>query len=281
MSLLHGLDWQWGELDFKGYSIAGQTTSVVFRNPKICFDIGQGLPFHLNSKLFCLTHMHADHGGGLSYLLSQRSLFRLPRVNIMLPKDFIDPVHRILKESMAMEGFHYSYDLLGVDETTSFDFSEQYQVKTFPTTHRVKSFGYLVYEKKKKLKAQYSKLQPQQLIELKAQGKEIEESIEEPLVAFTGDTQIEFINAHPDVTKAKVLLMECTYLDDRKSVAAAREWGHIHLDEIMENINHFQNQHISLIHLSARYSSEEAKKILKQRIPKDQHSRWSLFPRPI
>ncbi len=281
MSLLKGLPWNYQDLDFKGYSIAGQTTSLMFNNPKICFDIGQGLPFHMNAKLYCLTHLHADHGAGLNYVLSQRSLFRLPQVNIMLPKSVIDSADRILKEWMKIEGFEYSYNLIGVDAGTTFDFSEKYRVMAFPTTHRVSSFGYLVYEKKKKLKAEFQNCSRGELIKAKSQGVNIEEPVMVPLVAFTGDTQIEFIDSHPDVRRAKVLFMECTYLDSKKSVAETRKWGHLHLDEFVENLTKFENEHISLIHLSARYSSPEAAEILKDRLPPVMLERLSVFPRPF
>ena len=98
MSLEKGLPWKYKDLNFKGYSMAGLSTSIVFDGPKICFDIAQGLPYNIPSKLFCLTHLHADHGSGLAYVLSQRSLFRLPEAKIMLPKYGIEPIEKILAE---------------------------------------------------------------------------------------------------------------------------------------------------------------------------------------
>jgi ribonuclease Z len=281
LSLQTGLPWSYQGLDFKGYSVAGQTTSLLWTNPKICFDIAQGLPWHLPAKLFCLTHLHADHGSGLSYVLSQRSLFGLGKANIMLPQSVVESVHRILQEWMQIEGFQYSYQLIPVQAGTRYAFSDHLEVEAFPTTHRVDSFGYLVYEKKKKLQDKYHNYNRQQILDAKTRGEVIEDEVRTPMLAFTGDTQIEFLQAHPDVLRAKLLFMECTYLDQKRSVDAAREWGHIHLDEVLENLHLLKNEHISLIHLSARYSTSQATTILNDRLPFEARQRFSVFPRPL
>lgn len=254
---------------------------MVFKTAKICFDIAQGLPFHLNSKLFCLTHLHGDHGAGINYLLSQRSLYRLPQTKIMLPQRNIDSIHRILKEWKAIEGFSYDYELIPAFDGASFDFNHKYRIESFATTHRISSFGYLVYEKRKKLSPQFEGLNRQEILHAKSRGESIEMDIETPIIAFTGDTQIEFLKAHSDVSKAKVLFVECTYLDEKKDVNAARDWGHIHLNEIIANQDQFQNEHISLIHLSPRYSTSMAKNILDKKLDSHFRKKLSIFPRPV
>lgn len=281
MSLERGFDWQYDNFLFKGFSIAGQTTSLYFKNPKICFDIAQGLPFHLSAKLFCLTHLHADHGSGLNYLLSQRSLYRLKNAKIMLPKSTMDSVHCILKEWQKIEGFEYDYELIGSEHDKLYELDDQWSVKSFKTTHRVDSFGYVAYRKKKQLKAEYQGLERQEILDLKSKQVVIEEEISEPIMAFTGDTQIEFVDSHPDFLKAKMLFVECTYLDDRKSLEETRKWGHLHLDELIEKKNKFENEHISLIHLSSRYSTNQAKKILDEKLDPEFLKKVSIFPRPL
>lgn len=51
-------------------------------------------------------------------------------------------------------------------------------------------------------------------------------------VAFTSDTQIEVLDQNPHLQQARVLILECTFVDDKISIAMARERGHIHLDEV-------------------------------------------------
>jgi ribonuclease Z len=281
MSLSQGFDWKYDDHHFQGYSLAGQTTSIYFKEPKVCFDIGQGLPFHLSAKLFCLSHLHADHGSGIHYLLSQRSLFRLPEVPILVPAQHCSSIQKIIREWEKIEELKFSYQLIPVEEGLTFDLSSQWQVRAYPTPHRISSFGYIIFTKKKKLKDQYQNLAPHELILARSKGQPIDQIVYEPTVAFTGDTRIEFIETHPEFGLSQVLLMECTYLDHKKSIEETRRWGHIHLDEIIERQSLFKNEKVGLIHLSARYTTAEANKILKEKLSTDFRARVEIFPRPF
>jgi ribonuclease Z len=72
--------------------------------------------------------------------------------------------------------------------------------------------------------------------------------------------------------------MESTYLDDRKTIANAREWGHTHLDEIIPRLDEIESEQIVLIHISSRYSDAEALRLIKSRIPEKHHDRIVIFP---
>lgn len=61
--------------------------------------------------------------------------------------------------------------------------------------------------------------------------------------------------------------MECTFLDERKSIEAARAGCHIHLDEIIERADRFENEHIVLMHVSQLYRTDEVAHILDRRVP--------------
>ena len=78
--------------------------------------------------------------------------------------------------------------------------------------------------------------------------------------------------------KARLLIMELTFLDDRVGVAAARSKGHIHLDEVLERAEMFENQTILFTHVSARYGVEEARKIFAARMPDCLKERVHLLP---
>jgi ribonuclease Z len=112
----------------------------------------------------------------------------------------------------------------------------------------------------------------------KETGEDPTEERHELLVSFTGDTQIEFLDVSPEVREAKILAMEVTYMDDRKPVSAAREWGHTHLDELIPRLDSIKSEKILLIHSSARYSLEEIRTILEKRLPERERDRVILFP---
>jgi len=69
------------------------------------------------------------------------------------------------------------------------------------------------------------------------------------------------------VRRARVLVLESTFVDDRISVAETRERGHVHLDEIAERADLFENEAIVLHHFSARFRAEEILAALDARLP--------------
>jgi ribonuclease Z len=77
--------------------------------------------------------------------------------------------------------------------------------------------------------------------------------------------------------RPKILFIECTYLDDKKNVEKAREWGHIHLDEIIQNADSFKNEKIVLIHFSKRYSPKTIKELVYSKIPPSLTDRVECF----
>lgn len=55
-------------------------------------------------------------------------------------------------------------------------------------------------------------------------GQEVTDKVETPMVAFSGDTTIDFIHepAAADAMRAELLIVECSFIDDTVSVADAR-----------------------------------------------------------
>ena len=66
---------------------------------------------------------------------------------------------------------------------------------------------------------------------------------------------------------ARLLIMEVTFLDERVDVARARGSGHVHLDEVVERAELFENEAILFTHFSARYSPGEVRRIVSGRLP--------------
>ncbi|GAX80635.1 hypothetical protein CEUSTIGMA_g8070.t1 [Chlamydomonas eustigma] len=71
-----------------------------------------------------------------------------------------------------------------------------------------------------------------------------------------------------EVLKAKLLIMELTFIDDLVSVEDARAKGHMHIADFVANAHLFQqNEAILLIHFSARYSRQQILEALDIRLP--------------
>ncbi|GFR90457.1 ribonuclease Z [Elysia marginata] len=154
-----------------------------------------------------------------------------------------------------------------------FRLNTRYFVKAFPTIHRVPSQGYIVYKEEKKLKKEFQGMAGFDIAALHRQGTDIHDLIVTPEIAYTGDTVFDvFTNPHnPDVLRVKLLITEATFLDDdlgKNMLKKAHEFGHIHLSEIADNADVFQNVgHIVLVHFSNKYSPKYISDCIRDKLP--------------
>ena len=280
MSLATGYTWNHKGIKLVGYSMAGITTSLAFPDADACFDVGQGLPFQIPIPNILLTHGHMDHASGLPYLLGQKAMLGQTPPNVYMPEVLIGPMRQMMKIWGEVEGHTYQYQFQVPVPGTEYPLKPPYFFKTFTTFHRVGSHGYTVFERKKRLRSEFKDLDPRALGDLRRKGEELDEYIIDPVVSFTGDTKIEFLD-HPQVRESRILVMEVTYWDAKKSVENAREWGHIHFDEFLEKLPTIKSEKILLIHASARYTTPYLKSIIESRVPEQFKSRIDLFPRPV
>lgn len=280
MSLSAGFVWRHKNIRLVGYSVAGISTSVVFPDADVCFDVGQGLPFQIPVPNILITHGHMDHAAGLPYLIAQKAMTGQTPPNVYMPEVLVRPLREIMRIWESIDEHTYQFQFRAAHADKEYPLKAPYFFKTFPTQHRVASQGYTVFERKKRLRETYQDRSPNELGDLRRQGVVLDEFYDEPVISFSGDTKIEFLD-NPQVQESRILLMEVTYWDKKKTVENARAWGHIHLDELLPKLETLKCEKIVLIHASARYNTPYLREILEARIPEHFKHRVELFPRPI
>jgi ribonuclease Z len=278
MALTNGADFTYDGITLRGISLSGVRTAISIPELSLSFDVAQGYPFLLNLKQFFISHGHLDHAAGVPYIISQKAMTHQPAPQFFMPPSLVKPLDDIMKIWQHIEKHGYKYEFIPVNSEEEIPIKGHYFIKAFPTIHRVESFGYTLFQRQKKLAKKYQGLSQNEIVQVKNTGEEIHEQIDTPIVSFTGDTQIEFLESRPWVKKSRVLVMEATYLDDKKSIEHARTWGHTHLDEIIPRLDDIESEKIVFIHVSSRYPTDEALRILQQKIPAKHAERVVLFP---
>lgn len=260
-----------GGLDIEGYrieglSIGGQETCVIFPSLKLAFDIGRCPQRAIAQDFLFISHAHMDHIGGLPMYVATRGLFSMKPPTIFVPKSIQENVQKLLDVHRAMDQSELKLTLIALDVGEEYNLRKDLKVKAFKTYHVIPSQGYVIYSVKQKLKPEYVGRPGNELKDLRLSGVEITNTITSPEIAFTGDTMADFIvdPANVDVLRAKILVMECTFLENSIAVEHAREYGHTHLAEVVKYAEMFQNKAILLIHFSARYQVDEIEAALSK-----------------
>jgi ribonuclease Z len=261
-----------------GLSLSGIRTAITLPELSMSFDVAQGQPYLHHLKKYFITHGHMDHAAGIPYIISQKALLSQAPAQFFMPESLVGPMQEIMNIWEKIEGHKYEYTFTAVKPDDEIELNHNNFIKVFPTVHRIPSQGYTLFFRNKKLKEIYRSHSQAQLIDAREKGEEIQDTSISPLVSFTGDTQIEFLNQRPWIMNSKILIIEATYIDDGKTAAQAKMWGHTHLDEIIQRLPEIKSEKIVLIHLSSRYSMKYAERILRERVPKAEQERFILFP---
>ena len=125
--------------------------------------------------------------------------------------------------------------------------------RAFATTHTIPSVGYVVWERRNKLKEEYHGLPGDKIRDLRLSGVAVTREVRTPLLAYTGDTSPAGLDAYPPVFEAKMLITEMSFIRPNHRREKIHKFGHMHLDDFLERADRFQNELIICAHFSTRY----------------------------
>jgi len=252
----------------QGYSVAGEATSINIPEMDVCFDMGMAPRSALSAKFCALSHGHMDHVGGLAYWCSQRNFQGMGPGTIVCDARIEADVRGMMDGFQNLERQKTPYELIPLEHEQEIQLKNNIMLRAFHTEHTAPSCGYVIIEKRTKLKEHLVGLPQEKLRDMKQKGEEIVNQLEVPLLAYTGDTLPGPHLLRDDVRKAQVIISECTFFDpDHKS--RAKIGMHMHVDDLVEWLKVAECEHMVVVHLSRRTHLGQARKQLIQQAGKE------------
>jgi ribonuclease Z len=249
-------------IPIEGVSIAGHESFYKLPGFRTLLEFGRAPEDVLGYSTVCVTHGHLDHIAGLAHFASRRRLQDLPEARVFVPAEAAGPVARWIEACETLEQISYRLEIVSAEPGDRVKLRKDLELAVLPGRHRVPTVGYLFSEVKQKLRDEYTGLAGEQIARLRSGGAEVTRREEVPLLAYPGDCSADIFDAAPQILSAQVLLLECSFLfpEDRDR---AREYAHIHLDDLLERAELFRNEAVVLTHFSQRYRPEEIRTALR------------------
>lgn len=259
----------------EGRSRAGHETFFRIRELGLALDIGRGPDLLIPMANLFVTHTHIDHAAGIAFWASQRRLQGLDRGAVHVPEEVAADVRALLAIQERLTGAQFDVDVVGVAAGEEVRLSRGYRVRGHSAPHRVAARGWEIIEQRHRLRAEYAGLGRDEIARLRRDGAEVDERFQCPVLFYTGDTDRGLLESCDAAFRAEVLMIECSFVADGHQERAAR-YRHIHVDDLADFADRFENQLIVLTHFSRRYAPEEIRDTVRRRLPQSMHERVRL-----
>jgi ribonuclease Z len=252
----------------EGLSVGGIETCIDLPELKLAFDIGRCPDEAVHRPTILFTHAHMDHMGGVAWHAATRALRGMAPPTYVVPRENEADFRALFEVWRKLDRSEQPHSVVALSPGEEWELPNKLLVRPFRSLHRVPTQGYALWTRKRKLRREHSALSEPELRELRGRiGDAMLATVETPEVAFTGDTLIEVVEREEVVRKARVLVIEVTFVDDRVSVEQCRSKGHVHLYEVAERAALFENEALLFTHFSARYRPREILAALDRHLP--------------
>ena len=260
----------------QGIAVGGEESVVQVPELNVCFDIGRCPKMALASDFVALSHGHMDHSAGLAYYFSHRHFQGMGPGTVVCHPALAQPITDLMRAWVTLEAQRTPFNVIPLAPNDEIQIRNNLMLRAFATAHTVPSLGFVVIERRSKLKTELIGTPQEELIALKKKGQVITTTKEVPLVCYTGDTCWGAHFDRPDVLGAQILITECTFIEpghrDRAHVGK-----HLHLDDLARLMDRSRAEAVVLTHLSRRTNLGETRKHIEAALPQQHLDRVHLL----
>lgn len=264
-------------LTVEGYSRAAVQSYWRIPELKIGFDLGAQPWDFMGTPTWFVTHTHLDHVAALPVYVARRRMMRMEPPTLYLPEEAVEDVRRLLLIVQRLDRGRMLCRLHGVKPGDEVELSREHVVTVFPTSHTIPSVGYVVWDRRMKLKEEYHGLPGDKIRDLRLAGVAVTRELRKPLLCYTGDTSPAGLDNYSPVYQAKILITEMSFIRPNHRREKIHKFGHMHLDDFLERADRFENELIICAHYSTRYHSQEVRRLVEARLPPNLRDRLKLW----
>jgi ribonuclease Z len=259
-------------LVYRGMTIEGYSRAAVqtyWRIPefKLGFDLGAQPWEFMGTPAWFVSHTHLDHMAALPVYVARRRMMKMDPPTIYLPEHAVDLVRQLLRTISRLDRGRLPCELVPVKAGDEIALSRELVVTAHPTAHTVPSLGYIVWERRKKLKPEFHDLSGEQIRDIRLSGVEVSEETRIARVAYLGDSRPDGLDDNPDMYRAEVLIAEMTFVAPSHRKDRIHKHGHTHLDDIVQRRDRFENAQIIFAHFSTRYHAGQIREFVEKALP--------------
>lgn len=266
-----------GGLTIEGYSRAAVQTYWRIPELKLGFDLGLQPWEFMGTSTWFVTHTHLDHIAALPVYVARRRMMKMDPPTIYLPDHAVPAVEQLLRAIGRLDRGRLPCELIPVAAGDEIELSRELTVTCYATTHTLPSLGFIVWERRKKLKPEYRDLRGDQIRDLRLSGIEVSAERRLPLLAYLGDSSPRGLDDCPDMFRAKVLIAEMTFVAPGHRKEKIHKHGHMHLDDFVERQDKFENELIIASHFSTRYQDYQIRRFVEKALPGMLDGRLTLW----
>jgi len=266
-----------GGWTIEGYSRAAVQSYWRVNELKIGFDLGAQPWDFMNTPTFFVSHTHLDHIAALAVYVARRRMMKMDPPVIYLPSASLDACQQMLKVFSKLDRGRLPCEMIGVEPGQEIELTRELVVTPVETKHTIASLGFIVWERRKKLKPEYLSLQGHEIRDLRNQGVEISREVRLPLIGYTGDTAPAGLDMNPHFYDVQVLITEMTFVAPSHRKEKIHKHGHMQLDDFVARQQLFKNEVIIASHFSTRYTDKQVQRWIDKALPDKLQGRLQVW----